>query len=147
MPSAPELVPRLTNYFTRQIAWLQNVLSEFDHFEHALNEPELEALAERQRTREHQLEQFAREQRGLLHEWQQTTDLPETDRQAVKALAAQAKQLTDQLTLTYESAMKTVEQMKTRRTHSVQTLQRGRGMLDKYRPGGDLDPGFIDRKA
>lgn len=147
MPSAPELVTRLTDYFTRQIAWLQHVLSEFDHFEHALNAPELEALAEQQRVHECQLEQFAREQRGLLHEWQQATELPEPDRQAVKALAAQAKQLTDQLTLAYDHAMKTVEKMKARRTRSAQALQRGRGMLDKYRPGGDLDPGFIDRKA
>ncbi len=147
MPSAPELVPRLTNYFTRQIAWLQQVLSEFDHFEHALNEPELDALAEQQRAHDRQLEQFAREQRGLLHEWQQAADVPETDRQAVKALAAQAKLLTDQLNLTYGHAMKTLGKMKARRTRAAQALQRGRGMLDKYRPGGDLDPGFIDRKA
>lgn len=143
----PNIVQRVTSYLDRQIAWLEQALGELEHFERALDAPELDALAARQRAHEQELEHFVREQRGLLQEWQQAENVSEGDRTEVKALSERSRQLREQLARRFETAIAQLDTAKRKRMNSVQALQRGRGMLDKYRPGGDLDPGFIDRKA
>jgi len=143
----PNVVQRVTNYLHRQIAWLEQVLGELEQFERALDAPELDVLAARQRAREQELRHFVREQRGLQQEWEQAKNVSEEDRAEVKTLSERSRQLTEQLARRFETAIAQLDTAKNKRIKSAQALQRGRGMLDKYRPGGDLDPGFIDRRA
>ena len=144
---AQDTATRLRIFFKRQIDWLETRLEELDRLEALLDDEYLDALTEAEARRERELENFRREATGLLREWRASEDATETDREEIRALADQARELVNQLVKRCATAADVTRGEKARREDEFNAMRRGQGMLRKYRPGGDEDEGRIDRRA
>lgn len=144
---APNLVPRVLDYFDRQIAWMREALRELGSLSGLADEDSLDRLAEQQRRREAQYEHFSREYRGLIDEWNRAEDVSEEDKREVRERARLAQAVAAELAESYERGAALLDQEKDRHRRAIQALQRGRNMTGKYRTDSGTQPDFMDRDA
>ena len=146
MDAADDIAARVTRYFARQIAWLEAQRDELRALPEDLTGAALETLVSRQAQRERESVEFAREQQGLLREWH-AANVDATVRAEVQALARQAQVRADELCRAYDAAAERTRGTANAPKESLDTLRRGRRMMDAYRPA---DPGaadFLNRRA
>jgi small-conductance mechanosensitive channel len=142
-----EIAARVTRYLARQIEWLETGLRLLDHFEEHLEDAALDRFADEQRRREVELGHLAREHQGLLREWREAQDVTEAERANVNRLAERARGLTGQLIARHERAQVLVSQRLAGRDAALGTLERGRELLERYRPGGEESSWMLDKRA
>jgi len=144
---APDLLPRVLDYFDRQIEWMREALRELAEIGVTLDENSLERLAEQQRRREAQYEHFLREYHGLLDEWRRKQDIPDREKRKVQERARHAQAIAAELAERYEQGTALLEREKARNQRAIQTLRRGKTIAGKYRTDATANPDFIDRDA
>ncbi len=137
----------MKDYFTRQTAWFEQMLSDLETLEKDLNDPELEKVDEQRRIHTEKTENLAGEFQALYAEWEAATDLAEEERAEVRRLSRRAAELAAQLRATHDQALGTVHDRLENLSASLNKLRRGRDMLQKYRPGQSTDATFVDKKA
>lgn len=144
---APNLVPRVLDYFDRQIAWMREALRDLESIDNLADEDSLERLAVQQRRRETQYEHFSREYRGLIDEWNRAKEIAEEDKREVRERERCAQAVAAELSERYEQGAALLEREKARHRSAIEALQRGRKMAGKYHTGSGTSPDFIDRDA
>ncbi len=144
---APNLVPRLLDYFDRQLDWLRASISELANLNGDIDENAIDRIFDQQRRRDAQYEHFLREYRGLMAEWNSAQDISEADRQVVRERADAAGAVAAELSRHYEQGAVILEREKDRNQRAIQALRRGRNQAGKYRTDSEKNPDFMDRNA
>ena len=141
-----DVVSRVERYFERQIAWLEEALAAA-HDANTHVAPVAPGELERQQARfVQQSDQMLRECEGLLREWS-GADISESARAAVQLQTARAAELMAELQRRYDAAAAAAGERLAEINRATSALRQGRDALQRYRPGGDDAPGFVDRKA
>jgi hypothetical protein len=147
--AAPNLVPRILDYFERQSTWARQCLEAVKQLETALEEEGagLDDFARAQALREEQYMHFHREYRGLIDEWARAQNISDEERVHVRRRAREVEQCNHALAKEYERCGAMAEKAKCLRRDTLKTLRRGKNNLGKYRSDWDEPPGYIDRQA
>jgi hypothetical protein len=137
---------RITDFLNRQIAWSTSVLAELDAFDAAQDEG-MELLLNRQRQREQEAGDMAREYHGLAQEWASERDVSEEDRTAIRVLSEEAQALSNRVQESYRYAQKNADDGVERTGVALNDLRQRRRSVTIYHPEMIVTPGFIDKKA
>ena len=146
---APDLVYRVTNYLQRQIAWSEETIGRLEAVEAEIARGDIDRLVAEERERQQRTQDFLREYRGLLHEWQRANDIDAADRAAVRKLSDRAQELNARLRARYTQAAEQMTRAAAGNREARDTLRRGHRMLTRYRPFHDEEKqgGLLDRNA
>jgi len=144
MPDA--IQERVARYLGRHIAWFEKALHEMQDFREGLPIEQLDGLAALQKQREAELTQLMLEHQGLLREWR-AASVATHDREHVRALAARAEVLQNELRQAYGAALAYVQQAAADNAATSSSLRQGRDLLDKYRHGGRQGGAWFDQQA
>lgn len=144
-----DLVYRVNNYLERYIAWLHASVEALDRIEQDLAQGNIDAIAAEEHARQQKTEDFMREYRGLLYEWERANDVADTDRAAIKTGSKQAEALTRQLRERYAHAGECMARALTGNRGALDAVRRGHRMLNRYRPfhEDERQGGLVDRDA
>ncbi|HNT86564.1 MAG TPA: hypothetical protein PKL84_01760 [Candidatus Hydrogenedentes bacterium] len=142
-----DLVARVKRHLEHQIVWLEKTLRNLERIEHDLDEAVLDEVAERHAHDAALTAQYLRECEALLHEWGHVEDIADADREEVRALADRVEELIAKVTRRYEEAARIAGERLDGLREAYGALHRSRQTLRRYRPGGDHEPGFLDKKA
>ncbi len=142
-----DLVARMTDYFNRQIALFESMRSDLEGVEDRLDTLDFEALGREQASHAAQASALKHELAGLLEEWESAKDVPEEDRDGIRALARRAEALAEELSVINDRAATHADARGRALRETWCELERGRRVLGKYAPGRPAAPNFIDRKA
>lgn len=144
----PDVASRVIRYLHRQIVWLETGLRALDQLEQSLSDSMLDQFLLQQQLRDQELGHLAREQQVLLRDWESTENIPETLRTEVSALTLRAQGLMTTLLARHELIQTMVSEKLIHRENTIDTLKRGRDMLNKYRPGGTENSSWLlDKRA
>ncbi len=146
MGTQDDIAERVKRYFARQIVWLELQRDELQALPVNLADTELEGIAARQAQREREGAEFAREQQGLLREWQAAA-VGGSARAEVQTLAKRAQILMEEVRAAYDAAAARARGVTGAPQESLERLRRGRRMLDSYRPTDPEASDFLDRRA
>ncbi len=144
-----DLPERVRAYLTRQRAWIERQTERAQTMLQSLEqatEPDLESALIELPAALGQLDEFEREQRGLLAEWRNNTPDPEIH-VPVQAEAAEIAQLATQLQALHGQLAQAIIEQKARVTLNTQALGKGRETLRAYRSDSDDTAGLVDRDA
>lgn len=142
-----DLVARVKQHLEHQAVWLAKTLKNLERIEEQLDEAELDEVAERHAHDAALTAQYMRECEALLREWRRVNDIADADREAVRALADHVEELISKLTRRYEEAAEAAGERLQGLHEAHAALRRGKQALRRYRPGGDHEPGYLDKKA
>ncbi|MBP8132281.1 MAG: hypothetical protein KA184_22095 [Candidatus Hydrogenedentes bacterium] len=145
--ASEDLVARVKQHLEHQAAWLEKTLGELERIEDRLEEAELDELAERHAHDAAITAQYTRECEALLHEWRRVDDINDADREAVRALANHVEELIAKLTRRYQEAAAAAGERLEDLQEAYGALRRNKHAVQRYRPGGDEEPGCLDKKA
>lgn len=141
------IIDRMTDYFSRQIAWFGDVLAEWEDGSGEMTDEEVDSMVDTQSAREKETKEFEREFAVLKREWDQEESIAKADRDRIRALADEANALAEGLRERIEHAEgRVAEAMKSVKA-SLGTLRRGRGYAEKYKLGDTGGSMGIDRQA
>lgn len=146
MNDLEDIAQRIQRYFARQIAWLEIQRADLSALPDVLEGPVLEGVVLRQAQRERESAEFLREQQGLLREWQAAT-VSAAEQAEVRVMAARAEALAEELRDAYDRAVKHLDAAADSPRKSLDTVKRGRRMLDSYRPEDSGSSDFLNRRA
>ncbi len=143
----PNLVPRVLDYLARLGRWMEESQAELETVEHLLEASDFDRLESQQRKRETWQEHFQREYNGLMAEWSRATEVTEAERAQVRQASNRVQALAATLAETYAQSVRLLEQQKTGHRKALESMRRGKTMMNRYR-GADINgPGFVDRNA
>jgi hypothetical protein len=142
-----ELPDRVEAFLGRQIAWLEEVRAELENLDNFIGTDSLDWLIERQRYHNNAIENFTRERQGLLREWQEAAGIAPARRAAVRRRAAKAEMLKEEVLQRYQAAMQLLASGQAECRRQLSALKRGRGNINRFRPGVDIKSEYFDRKA
>ena len=146
-PSDASLAQRVKDFLTRQVAWFEKVLSELETLEQDLDEPELETLASQTARHAEGMARFEQELGELTREWEAASDVTESDRAEIGALAKRAEALVERLNAAHERAMGLIGERTNSVKQGLMEARRGRDLLRRYHTGDQTEAAFIDKKA
>lgn len=141
-----QLPKRMKNFFSRQIAWYEQVLAELQGIEDDLKQADLTALTEHESQRAKSREQLEREFRALHREWEAAEAIPEQGCQEVQALADRAESLARRLAEAYDEAAQLAHVNRATASEYLRDLRKGRELLSHYRAGDAPKAEFLDKK-
>ncbi|MCP4645569.1 MAG: hypothetical protein GY851_34310 [bacterium] len=147
MMSNPTLAKRMENYFGRQIALYETLLTFYDTFQEDLEPERVEELAEKHRVNGREAAALEREFQLLAREWQAAEDLDEAERVRVRATARRAEGLGQEVAKRNAEAANELERRIGSMKADSRKLRRGLESLRKFRPDASSDPGFIDKRT
>ena len=146
--SDPELTRRLRGYFHRQINWFQVMLQDMKNLQERLDEADLDTILEKEAAHRREMTAFEEENRLLLRDWTQSTDLSGEERAEIQDLAAQAETLGREASKAYDAALAAVEEQLGEVRRSLGEVQQGRRTMRKYEAGEpDAGSDYLDRQA
>lgn len=144
-----DLPERVRSYLSRQRAWITLQTQRAENMLLSLSdaaEPDLEAALAELPAALAQLDEFEREQRGLLAEWRDEATDPEIHL-PVQIEAAEVAQLAAQLQTLHGQLAQAILAQQAQVTLNTQALGKGRETLRAYRSDGDDTAGLVDRDA
>lgn len=148
------LAQRFHDYFGRQVAWLEELLGEYENLlaeleqSKELSSERLTELIEEQMRNTSRSDALAAEFRALWNEYQSTRSLDVDDRKELAPSVERARELAGRLSQIHRDAAGRMAEHLARGKASYAELRKGVGMLRKYRPGGPAaGGGYVDRRA
>ena len=147
MPAFPDIAWRVHSYLDRQIAWLEKELRETDGLVLTTDGASVDAFLERVHRQNHALEEFAREQNGLLAEWRQGGEYVDAARDTVQEKTARIQELLAQLSKRQEQFLAVTGRVAAEVGTQLTQLRRGHGVLGKYRQDDGGAWHGVDRRA
>lgn len=145
--STARIAERMTDYFGRQIAWLEEMSSEFSQIDQESSESELAQFAEERHAQQQKTVDLAEEFSGLKREWDDCDTCTEEERKSVRELAQRADALSLELQGRIASAVNATEAYKATVSEAIGKVRQGKGMLGKFRTSDTDDPGYLDQNA
>ncbi|GMW03395.1 MAG: hypothetical protein AMXMBFR84_45290 [Candidatus Hydrogenedentota bacterium] len=143
---AQTLVDRLSNLFDRQIAFYDELLRDQQTLNQRLDADDLTNMTVLEQHRASEMNALQQEQALLMREWAEAK--PTTgEREAVRKKMADAMVRAEKLMECYETAILEVERRKSAVAAQQADLQRGRTLLDRYRPTDTSAPDSLDSQA
>lgn len=142
-----EIAARYSDYYRRQIAWIEESIAALDAVLASSAEPDYNTWIEADAQRARRLDELVAEHSALKKEWDAASALGASDRDAVQQLARRVESLRQD----FESRRLAVTERLAQAAHSLLgeagDLRRGRENARKY--GADEDEGgaIVDRRA
>lgn len=137
----------MKDYFERQIGWFEKMLDDLASLEEDLDASVAQEVVQQQEVHEKGTRALEEEFRSLLHEWEGTESIGESERTEVRAFARQAEALSNKL----QSVMVRGSELAGERMASLEEafrqIRHGKTMVERYRAEGPADPSYVDRKA
>lgn len=141
------IAARLSDYYARQLAWLDDSIAALDAVLGSSAEPDYDRWTEEDAQRARRLGELAAEFNALKKEWDGTPGISPADREHVRALAQQF----DARAAEFDARRKTVTE---RLAVSIEllrgesgTLRRGRENARKYGTDDASGGGIVDSRA
>lgn len=138
------LLERATDYFERQIEWLETLQNNYETIEYRMEERDIERIETMQQRFDAESREFERELQALSAEWE-AASLTEDDRAAIAPLARRAETLANEVAETFRSNAVDVDKARDRLLDQFTDIHRGKRLLGKYRT--ESEPRFVDREA
>lgn len=146
--SEPTLPHRMEDYFSRQIAWMQELLADFDTLDAELDAEDFKSMVTRQKESARKTSDLEQEFRALWKEWEsKISTVPESEQAPVRELAQRAEALSLRLAELSEQAAARVDQELTTVRSALLEVRRSRENLRKYAQQFSPPPGFMDKRA
>lgn len=142
-----DLPARVKDFFRRQIAWFEQVLSDLERLEEDLHEAAPEELAAQTVRHAQGMARFEREFQDLTSEWRLASGVAASDRAAIRALARRVETLIADLGRAHDRATELIGERAGEIERALNETRKGQVMLRKYYAGDRAYPGFIDKKA
>ena len=143
----PELVRRMKDCLSRQIALYDAMLAEHRTLNDDLGKEDLSVRIERQGKYAREIKAIERESHILQREWREAANLSDRERAAVGVLTEEAQDRVTRLSDLNARAIDSVRNRQAEVKKEWDALRRRIGAVGKYRPGGQDDAGFVDKKA
>ncbi len=152
MVDVHDIAGRMKDYFGRQIRWFEKMLEDLATLEKDLDASEppddvQQQVVQRQEVHEKGMHALEDEFRSLLHEWEGTESIAESDREEVRALAQQAEALSSKLQTVMDRGTELAAERMASMEDAFGKIRKGKTMVKGYRAEGATDPSYVDRKA
>jgi len=142
-----DLPARVKDFFRRQIAWFEHVLSDLERIEQDLHGAAPEELAAQTARHAQGMARFEQEFQHLTREWRSASDVAASDRAEIRALARRVEALIGDLGKARDRATELIGQQAGAIERALNETRKGQTMLRRYYAGDRAYPGFIDKRA
>ena len=158
MANELDIQKRMREHLERQITWIDDSLNTIRKMDlrslaptvpsnQTLDEDLMNALSDWQQDIEESTHIFKIEYKSLIRAWRSDKKISELDRQSMQDLVDLANQRIAELSKVCLEVSICMGNRSARMKEGLATLERGRGMLNKYRVYKEEDASFIDKKA
>lgn len=142
-----DIVRRMKDYFTRQMAWFEQLHEALAEFDEPVDLERLDGLLEADSARARKSKALEEEFSALKSEWDRAESIPESAVDEVRAIAGRAEKLAGELQEAFDKAAQSTGA-------GVEALQERLGelkakgqWLGKYRAEPPEKAGLLDRRA